>query len=300
MTAPHLARYPRGHRAALSLTFDDGFRNEVRDALSVLDPLGIKGTFFLIPMGIEEGLENMVTWQEARALLAAGHEIGTHGFTKFKLHEADDAQLDELVNGSWQTIRDRVGLAPVSYAVAGGTDRTDPRVREKVLERHFFLRGDILVYGNKPDRRWSDTETRARLTRAMHVGEWVTACLHSIIGGYTPFDSVEDFRVHCEWLCTQDLWIAPMGEVGAYARQRDASTIRIVEERKDGVAFAVSSRLPRIPGFHRPLSVGIPAPPGVTAMNAMSARGSVEVLRSGRGFFLEVEPDGGAIQVIWE
>ncbi len=51
----YLARLPRNRKAALSLTFDDGFGTEVDDALAILDPLGLKGTFFLISFAMIEG-----------------------------------------------------------------------------------------------------------------------------------------------------------------------------------------------------------------------------------------------------
>lgn len=214
-------RFPGGHKAALSLTFDDGFRSEVQDALAALDPLGLKGTFFLIPEGIENHAENMLSWEEARALLAAGHEIGTHGYTKYKLHEVDDARLEYCTNGAWSTLRDRLGCAPVSYATPGGSDKTDPRVRTKIFENHLFLRENALIYGNRPGQPWSECKMRLRIEEAEKKGEWLVACIHSIIGGYSPFDSKEAFHEHCRWLHSKSdtLWIAPMGTVGRMLMQ---------------------------------------------------------------------------------
>lgn len=302
MCAPRLALFPGDRKAALSLTFDDGFRNEVRDATEILDPLGIKGTFFLIPAGLEDGVENMISWPEARALLASGHELGTHGYTKFKLHEVENSLLEELVNGGWRTIRDRTGVAPVSYAVAGGSDWRDSRVRAKVFENHFFLRGDILVYGNKPERPWSDPETRAWLEAAGASGEWVTACLHSIVGGYTPFDSRDDFRAHCEWLRAQSewLWVAPMGAVGSYLRVRDSAILDVRGSSPGAMTFSVRVPATHDEGFGRPLTVVVPTVGGGSA-RALAPDGSALAVRSGGdGFLVEVPCDGKEVRLHWE
>lgn len=296
LPAPRLALYPDDRKAALSLTFDDGFRGEVRDARAILDPLGLKGTFFIIPMGLEEGAENMINWQEARELLASGHELGTHGFTRFRLHEQEDALLDELVNGSWQAIRGRTGVAPVSYAVAGGSDWRDQRVRSKVFENHLFLREEILVYGNKPDRPWSDEETRRRLEAAGAAGEWVAACLHSIVGGYTPFDSKDDFRVHCEWLRAQDgwLWVAPMGTVGRYVRARESARVETRSLAPQGAEFRLVAE-----AGAAPLAVAVSCA-GATDAWARAEDGSAipaKVVRDEA--LLEATPGHGLISVRW-
>jgi len=269
---PRVARFRGDRRAALSLTFDDGFRDEVRDALEILDPLGLKGTFFLIPHAMapeHPDHEKFITFEQARELIRNGHEVGTHGQTKYKLHEADDATLDEQVNGGWQLLNDRTGVAPVSFAVPGGSDNRDPRVQAKIFERHHFLRLHALGYGNTAERRWSDRKTRARLQAAARSGEWLTACIHSIVGGYSPFASKAEFRRHCEWLRAQDdwLWVAPMGEVGRYVRMRDAARIEILSAQPRAVRFRVSCALEPRDVFDRPLTVVVDAP----AVRAVSA-----------------------------
>ena len=301
---PRIARFRGDRRAALSLTFDDGFRAEVRDALEILDPLGLKGTFFLIPHAMapeNPDHEKFITFEQARELIRNGHEVGTHGQTKYKLHEADDATLDEQINGGWQLLADRTGVPPRSYAAPGGSNARDPRVQAKVFERHLFLRLNALGYGNTVQRRWSDRKTRARLKEAAKAGEWLTACIHSIVGGYSPFASKAAFRVHCEWLRAQDewLWVAPMGEVGRYERMRDAARVEILSTQPRAVRFRVVCDLEPRAVFDRPLTAVVSAPAARAASATDSdGRGLRFSIRDGE-IRVEAPADGRPVTVAW-
>lgn len=301
---PRIARFRGDRRAALSLTFDDGFRSEVRDALEILDPLGLKGTFFLIPHAMtpeHPDHEKFIAFEQARDLIRKGHEVGTHGQTKYKLHEADDATLDEQINGGWQLLADRTGVPPVSYAAPGGSDARDPRVQAKVYERHLFLRLDALGYGNTARRRWSDRKTRARLREAARSGEWLTACIHSIVGGYAPFASKDAFRAHCEWLRAQDewLWVAPMGEVGRYARMRDAARVETLSTHPRAVRFRVVCDLEPRAVFDRPLTAVVTASDAhAAAATDSDGRGLRFSIRDGE-IRVEAPADGRPVTVAW-
>ncbi|MEX1119504.1 MAG: polysaccharide deacetylase family protein [Terrimicrobiaceae bacterium] len=304
MTSPTLALYPQDRKAALSLTFDDGFLVEVNDTLEILDPLGLKGTFFIIPEGIGDGVEvaeRFITWERAKQMTADGQEIGTHGFTRTKLQEATDGPLDQLVNGSRQTIIDKIGVLPVSYAAPGGSDANDPRVKAKILEKHDFIRTGTLPYGNRPNRPWSDEAVRAKLLEATKTGTWHTAVIHSIVGGYTPFDSKEAFRAHCEWLKSQDavLWVAPMGEVGRYIRAREKAALDLMESKSQSLRFRVTSTSGPDEGFDVPLTVVVPIAGAKTA-SAVAEDGARRPakLRSD-AILVEAPADGSFVDVMW-
>jgi len=75
-----------GMSAACSLTFDDGTLDQYTHAFPLLQRYGIKGTFYLLPGLIEEGYwqdgaarRRLFSWQQAREIAVAGHEIGSHG-----------------------------------------------------------------------------------------------------------------------------------------------------------------------------------------------------------------------------
>ena len=240
---PFIADYKDNKAAAFSFTFDDGFRAEVQDTMEVIEPLGIRGTFFIIPplMAGPERRHNTINWDEARDLSARGQELGTHGTIRRKLHEIDDATLDQEINGGWESIRDEIGAAPTVYAAPGGS-RVGDRESAKILERHIAYRNrnlpriQIQGYGNAGRRVWEDQATRDKIETAIENGRWFVPTVHSIVGGYSPLPSKEVFREHCEWIANQSdrLWIAPFGEVAAYVLQREATELEVVESRQNG------------------------------------------------------------------
>lgn len=64
--------WPEGKKMALCLTFDDGRPSQVDTGTAVLNRLGAKATFYVMPGPVKDRLAG---WQAA---VAAGHEIGNH------------------------------------------------------------------------------------------------------------------------------------------------------------------------------------------------------------------------------
>lgn len=64
-------------RGALSLTFDDGTKNQLSKAVPPLDERGLKATFYLNP-GAKDWQQTLLPW---RKVAQSGHEIGNHGLT---------------------------------------------------------------------------------------------------------------------------------------------------------------------------------------------------------------------------
>jgi peptidoglycan/xylan/chitin deacetylase (PgdA/CDA1 family) len=58
------------------ITFDDGYANNYHDALPIMARHGMKATVFIVSDYM--GQQPYLTWDEVRALAAAGTEIGSH------------------------------------------------------------------------------------------------------------------------------------------------------------------------------------------------------------------------------
>jgi peptidoglycan-N-acetylglucosamine deacetylase len=64
--------WPDGHRAALSISFDDARASQVRVGLDLVARLDISITFYVLPGGVDLDRRG---WRDA---VGAGHEIGNH------------------------------------------------------------------------------------------------------------------------------------------------------------------------------------------------------------------------------
>ena len=129
----------------LVVSFDDGFRNQLRNAAPRLAEHGISACFFLItqlvsappdragqicrerlhlPLPVEP-----LGWDEAAELLELGHEIGSHTRGHPNLVDLEPAALEEELRSSREELHRRLGL-PIAHLSApyGERARFSPAV----------------------------------------------------------------------------------------------------------------------------------------------------------------------------
>ena len=124
-SAPAEFSWPEGTRAAVSLTFDDARPSQVDVGLEVLNRLGAKATFYVVPVRMEERLEG---WKR---LAASGYEIGNHSSRHpctGNFQWSRDAALEdytlarmrrELIETN-RRIEEMLGVKPVTFAYPCG------------------------------------------------------------------------------------------------------------------------------------------------------------------------------------
>ena len=100
----------------VALTFDDGFRTALTDVAPLLTRLGVRGTFYVSP-----GLFGTQHWQvsgdegrlldadDAKALVGAGMELGSHTMTHPDLRKLTDEDLASELEGSKAAIEKITG-----------------------------------------------------------------------------------------------------------------------------------------------------------------------------------------------
>ena len=70
-------RFPGGKMKALTLSYDDGVREDIRFA-QTLDQYGIKGTFNINSSTVGNG-RNLTAEEIQTCILDRGHEVAVHG-----------------------------------------------------------------------------------------------------------------------------------------------------------------------------------------------------------------------------
>src|SRR2546427_994435 len=106
-----------------SLTFDDGHASDYTDAFPILQELGLRATFFVVPTLVDT--PGYVTWGQLREMVAAGMEAGSHSLTHPFVDRLDRAGLEREFGESKTIIEDRLGVAvraaslPRGWAPAG-------------------------------------------------------------------------------------------------------------------------------------------------------------------------------------
>lgn len=117
--------WPKGARAAVSLSYDDTLDSQLDNAVPVLDKHGIKASFYLI-LSSEVLFDRLEEW---RKLAANGHELGNHTI----YHPCSAAQPDrdwvrphnDMDQRTVEHMRDEVRVANTFLkAIDGRSERT--------------------------------------------------------------------------------------------------------------------------------------------------------------------------------
>jgi peptidoglycan/xylan/chitin deacetylase (PgdA/CDA1 family) len=129
----HVELYARVRGAAdgglwPEVTFDDGHVSNIEMAAPVLESHGLTATFF-ITVGWTGARAGYMDWGDLRALHAAGHSIGAHGWSHTLLTHSSDRELETELGRARLTLQDRLGTAITAMSLPGG--RCNPRVLAK-------------------------------------------------------------------------------------------------------------------------------------------------------------------------
>ena len=113
----------------VAITFDDGYRDNLRLAAPVLLKHGFAFTVFATAGFIRSGKEPFLSPTELRELAALPQvTIGAHGVTHVPLTRCDDRQLREELTGSKHYLEDLLGRPVKELAYPHGA--VDRRVRD--------------------------------------------------------------------------------------------------------------------------------------------------------------------------
>ncbi len=109
-----LHAHEQGDAAGLvGLTFDDGYTDFLEQAVPVLDRYGMTGTVYVVTGGLgapkawgTEPRWDIMDADQVRAVVAAGHEVGSHTVSHLRLAGADPAVLAAELTQSRATLVD--------------------------------------------------------------------------------------------------------------------------------------------------------------------------------------------------
>ncbi|HOI42540.1 MAG TPA: polysaccharide deacetylase family protein [Elusimicrobiales bacterium] len=150
MTLRDLAAvYGRGQeppeRSAV-ITFDDGYRNNLTEALPVLEERGFPCVIFMVSetvggenswRGGGEARAEMLSAGELRELAAKGIEIGSHTRTHSNLARLTPAEAGAEVEGSRAALESLLGAPVSSFAYPYGGGAFDDAIRDLVKKAGY-------------------------------------------------------------------------------------------------------------------------------------------------------------------
>lgn len=222
-----------GHRAAISLTFDDGLVVQSEHALPVMNEREVRGTFFVITNSLYVPIE---FWKEQQD--KHGHEIGSHSVNHRKLAEMERGEIEFEVHNSKVWLQRELGKSVDSFCYPY-TDANEA-ILEAVRHSYYQARGGRVA---REDKFMIPTEHNTNLwnTPALHIGPslmfnkelpemvdtavrrgaWLVLMLHGVGPVETEWDNIstEQFEELLDLICIPEIWVAPFGEVAANFRR---------------------------------------------------------------------------------
>jgi len=200
-------------RLKVAITFDDGYLDNYEHAFPLLMKHGLSATFF-ITVGLLErdakvierfqflrqtDTEEMepLTWQQAREMLKAGMELGSHTYSHPNLVSLGRAQLEWELKHAKKIMEERIGQRVDGLAYPFGKTRRhfNALTVETVRDAGYQYAMAVCFRGVLPrDSRWA-------LPRFFVTGDSVEVLASKVNGGW---DLLGYFQ---EW---SPLWLARM------------------------------------------------------------------------------------------
>lgn len=102
------------------ITLDDGYYDGYTYALPILERFGYRATFYVVAGRAQEGSPRSLTWDEIRALAAAGMDIGNHTVSHPSLPGLTLARVRREIEYAETLIHDHTGVRPATFAYPFG------------------------------------------------------------------------------------------------------------------------------------------------------------------------------------
>ena len=263
-----IATWAGFRKGAVSFTFDDGAPSHVSDAAPLFDKYGYKGTFNLVVNWSPD-------WSGFGNMAKNGHEIASHSNSHGNNMSGEEASSKKNIEGH---IQQKYGIITVAYPNCNVPNES------AVLQNYIVGRicngswqGGSDDMGKDGPSNWAKVpaimtgsqgtnDIQGPLKSTVNKGGWVAFLTHGFSGKnngsatYSPTDlSTIEGALKYAKDNDKDVWVAPMGHVAMYIKERKASKI---EPQDGGAAGTMSFKLSHsiadnISKYDYPLSIRV-------------------------------------------
>lgn len=305
-----IATWSGFRKGAASFTFDDGAPSHVSDAGPLFKKYGYKATFNVVVNWNPD-------WSGFQGLADEGHEIASHSNTHGQNMSGEEESSKKNIQGK---IKQKYGIITVAYPNCNVPN-------ESAVKSNYIVgricngswKGMADEMGKDGPSNWAQTpatmtgaegqlkstnDFTGRMQKVIQSNGWAAFLTHGFQGKnngnatYSPTD-IGAIEGALKWAQEndKDIWVAPMGFVAMYIKERNASKI----ESKDGgaantMAFELKHNIAdNISKYDYPLSIKVKT--DWTKVEVTQSDAKLESKVDGGYVYFDAVPNAGTIIV---
>jgi hypothetical protein len=237
-----ILKWKDGKKACFTLAFDDGAPSQLKNVIPELEKRKIVGTFYLVT-GNSLYAANKTKWEEAAksAYVVVANHTSTHrGVNSIEELDPELAKCNEVL---YQLHPDRKQPRFLAFGKPGGVPWiVSPAQLDEALEKHHLINRP--PFAGPPINYKSAEEVVAAVDKALAKGELGHLDFHGV-GGDWLVTPVEWFTALLDKLeaTREQLWITDTASAQMYSKERQESTVKVLESSKDLIRLELVSKL---------------------------------------------------------
>ncbi|SOE79429.1 Polysaccharide deacetylase [Fibrobacter sp. UWT3] len=306
-----IATWSGFRKGAASFTFDDGAPSHVSDAGPMFKKYGYKATFNVV-------VNWNPNWSGFQGLADEGHEIASHSNSHGNNMSGEEASSKKSIEGK---INQKYGVITVAYPNCNVPNES------AVLQNYIVGRicngswkGMNDEMGKDGPSNWaqvpatmtgaegqlkSTNDFTGRMQKVIQSNGWAAFLTHGFQGkqngnaNYSPTDiNAIDGALKWAQQNDKDIWVAPMGHVAMYLKERKASKAEVSTSGGNITVKLTHNIKDNISNYDYPLSLRVKYS-GSTA-NVTQAGAKLESKIDGGYVYFDAVPNAGDIVIAGE
>lgn len=297
-----VAPFLNDKKGAITYTFDDGLRSQFTEALPVLNSLGIKATFFVVPGLTPDNPEEAkkkapgawggISWSELKTIADQGHEIGNHSLHHKNLVSLKDEEIHHQIDEAQKLIHEKLGIHAHSFCCPYNS--TNEKVSKIIDAKLPFRRKHLCGFGSKISKE----AMNSRVDQSIDKGLWDVIMIHGISVGYDKFEDPQGFFDHLKYAKSREnkIWIDTFASIASYMHLAKSAKIDY-DLGENSLTCHLSSEKTHVPGTLITLRIH-----GLKSQSVKAYQGEkkLELIHSDSSMLINVEPNHEAVKIYWE
>lgn len=300
----YIAQFDGDRPAAITYSFDDNLRDQYKLAVPMLNQIGFKGTFFVIPgdtadtvpeaekKATQKRAWGSITWTELREMSAQGHEIASHTWSHPNLLKLSPEEVSTQFSKSYNAIKAHIGKPPLT--VAFPFNASNPAIRTEALKYYVAFRAYQIGTGPKTTLPWLNEWADSLITEH----QWGVVMTHAIAHGYAALSDPAILRRHFQYVKSREneIWVDTFANISRYEVERNNTTLTLFQKRHTITCVLNSTLDPKV--FDVPLTIVINVS-GVHSINAERHGKEIRFRYGNNAIYLQATPSPQPLIINW-